>query len=108
VSCERCAEFEREIARLRDELSAAGRPVADAETFDENDMNRGLALWLSSTHDPDAAAGFRAGWRSLGRLTTPRIREWNKLVFDVTGEGDRLRARVGVLLREISRLSERG
>jgi hypothetical protein len=108
VSCERCDELERDIAGVRDELTAAGRPGQDAETLEQNDLERELAKWLRGTHEPDAAAGFRAGWRRLAQLSSPRLREWNRVVFDVNREGDRLRARVGVLLREISRLSERG
>jgi hypothetical protein len=66
--CATCQALEQEIAVLRHELAAAGRDVAPVQSIDDNDRERELARSLSSTHQPDAAAGFRAGWRRLGRL----------------------------------------
>jgi hypothetical protein len=106
--CQRCLALEQSIAAMRDELAEVGRPVTDHETLADNDCERELAKWLRVTPEPDAAAGYHAGWVRLGRLVTPRFRDWQRIVFETNREGDRLRARVGNLLREISRLNETG
>ena len=49
------------------------------QSTDDNDLERELALWLSSIHKPGAAAGYRVGWRRFGQLAAPRIREWERL-----------------------------
>lgn len=105
--CQRCQELEAELELARDELLSMGRDV-QVQTVDDNDLERHFARWVSSPHESDAAAGFRAGWRAMSQLATPRLREWQQLVFGVNREGDRLRARLGNLLREQSRQSDSG
>jgi hypothetical protein len=106
--CPACQALEQEIAVLRHELAAAGRDVAPVQSIDDNDRERELARWLSSAGAPDAAAGFRAGWRRLGQLAAPRLRDWEHLWWRSQREGDSLRSRIGQLLRELSRLSDTG
>ena len=72
----------------------------------ENDRERELAKWLPSAREPDAAAGFRAGWRRLAQLMSPRFREWQRLWFEAKRDGDRLRAQVGVLQRDLTSLRD--
>jgi hypothetical protein len=105
--CPTCAALETEIAQMRHELASIGR-VAEPESLDDNDQELALARFLSNTHEADAAAGYRAGWRALARHVRPRLHHWQELVWQVNREGDRLRARVGDLLREQSRRSESG
>jgi hypothetical protein len=89
------------------ELAELGREQ-DTATLADNDLERELARWLSTTREPNAAAGYRAGWARLNRLICPRAREWESLWWQAMREQSRLRGRVGVLLREVSRLSDRG
>src|SRR5215470_13918434 len=65
------------------------------------------AEWLAVHPRADAAAGFRAGWARLARSVRPKLREWEARWWRMARENDRLRARLGSALREISRLSER-
>ena len=106
--CENCLRLEQEIALAHQQLADASRDVPPVQSIGDNDLERELARWLSLTHEPDAAAGFRVGWRRLGQLATPRIREWERLWWRSKREGDSLRSRIGELLREISRLSDTG
>ena len=99
---------EQEITKLQRRLTLAGIEFEEPGDLADNDRERELARWLSSTCGPDAAAGFRAGWRRLGQLATPRLREWERLWWRSQREGDSLRSRIGELLRELSRLSDSG
>ena len=54
-----------------------------------------------------AAPGSRQSGPSR-RGGQPRLRDWEALWWKATREQERLRARVGMLLAEISRLSDRG
>jgi hypothetical protein len=65
-----------------------------------------LQRWLAVNPRADAAAGFRAGWSRLARFVTPKLREWETRWFGAMRENDRLKARVGSLLREVSRLND--
>jgi hypothetical protein len=105
--CPTCQALETELAQLRLDLASIGR-VAQPESLDDNDQERELARFLSNTHEADAAAGYRAGWRALARHVRPRLRDWQELIWQVNREGDRLRARVGDLLREQARRSDSG
>jgi hypothetical protein len=105
--CPACQALEQEIAVIRHELAAAGRDVAPVQSIDD-DHERELARKLSSTRAPDAAAGFRAGWRRLGQLAAPRLRDWEHLWWRSQREGDRLHSRLGQPPRELSRLSDSG
>jgi hypothetical protein len=107
VECERCRQLEASIDQARRELADLGRNQ-DTATLADNDLERELARWLSTTREPDAAAGYRAGWASLNRLVGPRTRDWEGLWWRAMREQRRLRGRVGVLLREISRLTDSG
>lgn len=85
--CARCEALEQEIAEARRELAAAGRELPPMQSTDDNDLERELAHWLSSTHKPGAAAGYRAGWRRFGQLAAPRIRDWERLWWKAKREG---------------------
>ena len=43
----------------------------------------------------------------VGRFVTPKLREWEARWLRSMRENDRLKARVGSLLREVSRLTDR-
>jgi len=58
--CPTCQTLEQEIVLARHDLAHAGRDVPPMQSIADNDLERELARWLSSTHEPDAAAGFRA------------------------------------------------
>jgi hypothetical protein len=106
--CPTWQALEQEIAFVRHELATAGRDAPVVQSIDDNDRERELARWLSSARAPDAAADFRAGWRRLGQLAAPRLRDWEHLWWRSQREGDSLRSRIGELLREISRLTDGG
>jgi hypothetical protein len=72
------------------------------------DLDRELKRWLAVNPRADASAGFRAGWARLARWVQPRLRDWEQRWRRALRENDSLRARLGVLLREISRLSDSG
>ena len=65
-----------------------------------------MQRWLAVNPRADAAAGFRAGWARLARFVRPKLREWEARWFRSMRENDRLKARVGWLLRELSRLTD--
>ena len=105
--CPRCIELEDEVRELRLRLAALGQYVVPSPGPNPGgDVERELARWLAVNPRADAAAGFRAGWARLARLVSPRLRDWEARWFRSMRENDRLKARVGWLLREVSRLSD--
>jgi hypothetical protein len=107
--CARCLDLEDELYDLRQQLAAVGRYVVSSPGPNTNpDLERELSRWLAVNPRADASAGFRAGWARLARWVQPRLREWEARWWRAVGDNNRLRARLGTLLREISRLTERG
>ena len=105
--CARCLLLEDELAELRQQLAAVGRYVMPTSGPNTNpDLDRELRRWLSVNPGADAADGFRAGWARLARFVSPKLREWEARWFRSMRDNDRLRARIGVLLRELSRLTD--
>jgi hypothetical protein len=100
-------QLEEELARLRQELAAVGRYVVATPGPNTNPELEGeLRRWLAANPRADAAEGFRAGWKRLARHVGPKLREWEGRWFRAMRDNDRLRARVGVLLRELTRLTD--
>jgi len=90
-------------------LAAVGRYVVTTPGPNTNpDLERELKRWLAVHPRADGAEGFRAGWARLARFIGPRLRDWEGRWFRAMRENDRLRARIGGLLREVSRLTDRG
>jgi hypothetical protein len=88
---------------------ARGEYVTYSPGLNSNpDLDRELKRWLAVNPRADASAGFRAGWARLARWVQPRLRDWEQRWRRALRENDSLRARLGVLLREISRLSDSG
>ena len=107
-ACARCLELEDELQLMREQLAAVGRYVQPSPGANLNpECERELGRWLAVHPRADASAGFRAGWARLSRWVQPRLREWETRWWRAVGENDRLRARIGVLLTEISRLRDR-
>jgi hypothetical protein len=107
--CPRCLEFAEELDRLHQRLAATGQFVAYSPGPNPNpEVERELRRWLAVNPRADASAGFRAGWTRLARFVKPRLHEWEARWWRMARENDRLRARLGSALREVSRLSERG
>jgi hypothetical protein len=106
--CPRCDKLAEEIARIHHELASAGIAAAPRQTIDDNDLERELARFLTNVREPTPAAAYRAGWHALGRVSRPRLQEWQQLWRQASGETDRLRSAVGRLLMDIARLSDRG
>ena len=107
--CARCLALEDELADLRQQLAALGRYVTYSAGPNTNpNLEHELQRWLAVNARADAAAGFRAGWSRLARFVRPKLREWEARWWRAVRENDQLRARVGSLLRELSRLSDRG
>ena len=101
-------DLEDELRELRQQLAAVGRYVVASPGPNTNpDLERELSRWLAVNPRADASAGFRAGWARLARFVGPKLREWEARWFRSMGDNDRLKARVGSLLREISRLTDR-
>jgi hypothetical protein len=100
--------LEDEVQDLRQQLAAVGRYVVTTPGPNTNpDLDRELKRWLAVNPRADAADGFKAGWARLARFVGPRLRDWEARWFRAMRENDRLRSRIGGLLREISRLSDR-
>jgi hypothetical protein len=92
---------------MRLQLAALGRYVLPSPGPNTNpDLERELHRWLAVNPRADAASGFRAGWARLARWVQPRLRDWEARWFRSMRENDRLKARVGSLLRELSRMSD--
>jgi hypothetical protein len=107
--CPRCLEFEEQLEDLRQRLMASGQYVTYSPGPNPNpDVERELQRWLRAHPYANAADGFRAGWARLARFVQPRLREWEARWFRAMRENDRLKARIGVLLSEISRLTDGG
>jgi hypothetical protein len=105
--CPRCLALEDELEDLRQQLAAVGRYVVSSPGPNTSpELERELRRWLAVNPRADAAAGFRAGWARLARWVQPRLREWEQRWWRAVRENDRLKARVGGLLREISRLND--
>jgi hypothetical protein len=106
--CPRCLDLEDELHDLRQQLAAVGRYVAPSPGPNTNpDLERELTRWLAVNPRADASAGFRAGWARLARWVRPRLHDWEHRWWRAVRDNDRLRAHVGSLLREISRLTDR-
>jgi hypothetical protein len=106
--CPRCLEFQEEVRELHDRLAAVGQyvtysPGPSPTPNAEHELQR----WLAVNPRADAAAGFRAGWARLSRFLAPRLREWEARWWRAVRENDALRSRIGTLLRDISRLTDR-
>jgi hypothetical protein len=109
AQCPRCLEFEEEIHELHQRLAALGQYVTYSPGPSPTPkLEHELQRWLAVNPRADAAAGFRAGWSRLARFVRPLLRDWEARWWRAAGENDRLRARLGSLLREVSRLTERG
>lgn len=109
MSCPRCLEFEEEVQELRRRLAAVGQyVVASPGPNAVPDRDRELRRWLAVHPRADAEAGFRAGWARLARVMGPKLREWEARWWHMARENDRLRSHLGVLIAEVSRLTERG
>ena len=107
--CPRCLELEDEVDTLRQRLANVGQFVMHSPGPNPNlNCEHELARWLAVNPRADAAAWFRAGWMRLARFVRPTLREWEERCFRSMRENDSLRAQIGALLREISRLSDRG
>jgi hypothetical protein len=99
--------LEDELAELRQQLAAVGRYVVPTPGPNTNpDLERELLRWLAVHPGADGAAGYRAGWTRLARFVGPKLREWEARWFRAMRDNDRLRARIGGLLRELSRLTD--
>ncbi len=108
MTCPRCTETEQELARLRDQLVAAGRDPVDTADDVDHTLELAAAAWLATGRHDGAAAGYRAGWAAYLRFIGPQLRQWQALWRAQVRERDQLRARQGNLLREISRLTDTG
>jgi hypothetical protein len=107
AKCPRCLDLEDELVDLRQQLAAVGRYITPSAGPNNNpERERQLSRWLAVNPRADAAASFRAGWARLARWVQPRLRDWEHRWWRAVHENDHLRARVGSLLREISRLSD--
>ena len=99
--CPRCLELEDKIHDLH---QRSGQYVTFSPGPNSNPRVDGeLQRWLRVHPHANAADGFRAGWERLARVVRPKLREWEARRFRAMRENDRLRSRIGVLLREISR-----
>jgi hypothetical protein len=102
-ACLRCLEFEEQVRELQQRLAASGQYIAFSPGPNPNpNVEHELRRWLSVHPHADAADGFRAGWARLARFVAPRLREGEARWFRAMRENDRLRSRIGSLLREIS------
>jgi hypothetical protein len=100
--------LEEQICELHQRLAAVGQYVTYAPGPSPTvNVEHELQRWLAVNPRADAAAGFRAGWSRLARFVTPKLREWEARWFHAMCENDCLKARVGSLLRELSRLTDR-
>jgi hypothetical protein len=107
--CPRCLQCEEQLEELRQRLMARGQYVAFSPGPNPNpDLDRELQRWLRVHPHADAADGFRAGWARLARFVQPKLQEWQARWFRAMRENDRLRSRIGSLLRELSRLTDSG
>jgi hypothetical protein len=108
LRCPRCLLLEDELADLRQQLAAVGRYVVSTPGPNTNpDLERELGRWITVHPRADAGEGFRAGWLRLARFVTPKLRDWESRWFRAMRDNDRLRARIGILLRELSRITDR-
>jgi hypothetical protein len=107
AKCPRCLEFEDEIRELHQRLAAVGQYVTYSPGPSPTPkLEHELQRWLAVNPGANGAAGFRAGWSRLARFIGPLVRDWEARWWRAVRENDRLRARLGSLLREVSRLND--
>jgi hypothetical protein len=107
--CPRCLELEDQVYELQQRLAALGQYVT--YSLGPNtipNMERELQRWLSVSPRASAADGFRAGWSHLARFVRPTLRDSNARWVRCMRDNESLRLRIGVLLMEVSRLTDGG
>ena len=84
-------------------------PVRKQATLPSLDEELGRHLALVPGRERAAyARGFRAAWAVCLERFRPIVGDWQARWWRLVGENSRLRAQIGLLLSEISRLSDRG
>jgi hypothetical protein len=105
--CARCLEFEEQVQELQQRLAAVGQYVTYSPGSNPNpNVESELRRWLAVHPHASAADGFRAGWARLARCVGPRLRDWEARWRRAMRENERLRARIGALLSDLSRLRD--
>ena len=84
-------------------------PVGKGQVAPSLDDELGRHLALVPTRERSAyARGFRAAWAICLARFQPIVGEWEARWWRLVTENSRLRAQIGLLLSEISRLNDRG
>jgi hypothetical protein len=73
----------------------------------DDELKRHLAL-VPAREQPAYARGFRAAWNICLARFQPIVGDWEARWWRLVAENGRLRAEIGLLLTEISRLNDRG
>jgi hypothetical protein len=73
----------------------------------DDELGRHLAL-VPLAERAAFARGFRAAWGICVGQFQPIVREWEARWWRLVAENSQLRARIGLLLAQISRLTDRG
>jgi hypothetical protein len=73
----------------------------------EDELGRHLAR-VATSERAAYARGFRAAWAICLARFQPIVSDWEARWWRLVAENSRLRAQIGLLLTEISRLNDRG
>jgi hypothetical protein len=84
-------------------------PVSKGQVAPSLEDELGRSLARVPARDRSAyARGFRAAWAVCLERFQPIVGDWEARWWRLVAENSRLRARIGLLLTEISRLNDRG
>ena len=84
-------------------------PVSKGQVASSLDEELGRHLALVPARERSAyTRGFRAAWSMCLERFQPIVADWEARWWRLVAENSRLRAQIGLLLAEISRLNDRG
>lgn len=104
-----CRKLQAEVERLRTMAVRAGIYTDfSAGANPQYDVDKEAARWLATRPRATPDAAWRAGWSRAWDLAALSIRDWEARWQRQSTEMSSLRSKIGVLLGEISRLTDRG
>ena len=109
LQCPRCLEYFNELERIK--AIAVRKGFYDALTPGANarhDVEQELQLWLSVHPRSTVAQAWRAGWSRAWQIARDQLKAAEHMRIRYVDEVASLRSKIGVLLTELSRLTDDG
>jgi hypothetical protein len=109
LRCPQCLEYYHELERIKAIATRKGFYAAltpGANPY--HDAEREVRLWLSVNRRATAVQAWRAGWARAWQLAREKLRAAELTRLNQSNEIASLRSKIGVLLTELSRLTDSG